>query len=452
MIRAGGSLFPGAALRGRGACAAALALSLLAACGDGGNSQYSGASGGGAPSSSGGGCGGSGGRGGSGGGSGGAAPSVVATVDNGPAAAQGDVNILFVSVNVCAPGTATCQLIDHVQVDTGSTGFRVLAQALGAGLASDQLEQVSDDSGNPIVECTQFADGYSWGPVKLADLTIGSATIGKVPIQVIGDATYSSRTIPSACSSNVDQPENTVLEFGANGLLGIGNFLQDCGSDCASGTQDGSAYNICPASSAPACQPAALAVAAQVQNPIAMLSSNNNGVVVQLPAVGVPGAATTSGSLIFGVGTASNNALAQAGVYALDEYGNFSTTVSAVGTFNESFIDSGSDGYFFNDSALAACAGNESDFYCPASPTSLSATITGLNGATANLSVTIENAAAAFDADDSAVPGLAGSAGSGLGGNTFDWGLPFFFGRTVYVGFEGDSAAGTSVVGPFVAF
>src|SRR5579872_1335178 len=35
-------------------------------------------------------------------------------------------NGAFVSVNVCVPGTSTCQTIDDVLVDTGSFGLRIL--------------------------------------------------------------------------------------------------------------------------------------------------------------------------------------------------------------------------------------------------------------------------------------------------------------------------------------
>src|SRR5207248_2177278 len=48
----------------------------------------------------------------------------ILTVDAGPA---GGVNTAFVSVQVCVPGTTTCQTIDHVEVDTGSIGLRILA-------------------------------------------------------------------------------------------------------------------------------------------------------------------------------------------------------------------------------------------------------------------------------------------------------------------------------------
>lgn len=35
---------------------------------------------------------------------------------------------------------------------------------------------------------------------------------------------------------------------------------------------------------------------------------------------------------------------------------------------------------------------------------------------------------------------------------TFDWGLPFFYGKTLYVVFEERLAAGSSQTGPYMAF
>jgi len=52
-----------------------------------------------------------------------------------PAAAVGVVNTAYVTVTLCAPGGTTCQTIDHVSVDTGSYGFRVIASVLNSSLA-----------------------------------------------------------------------------------------------------------------------------------------------------------------------------------------------------------------------------------------------------------------------------------------------------------------------------
>src|SRR5665213_2534785 len=128
-------------------------------------------------------------NGGTGTGNGNGANTLAVTVDGGPVAAGGTVNTLFTTVTICAPGsTSECQTIDHVQVDTGSTGFRVIASVLGNGLTAGELPQAGDGNSNALDECVQFADGYSWGTVRTADLIIGGETAAAVPIHVIGDA------------------------------------------------------------------------------------------------------------------------------------------------------------------------------------------------------------------------------------------------------------------------
>ena len=47
---------------------------------------------------------------------------------------------------------------------------------------------------------------------------------------------------------------------------------------------------------------------AQVQNPVTMFATDNNGTIITLPSVASAGAANVTGSLIFGIDTESNNA------------------------------------------------------------------------------------------------------------------------------------------------
>ncbi len=157
------------------------------------------------------------------------------TVDAGPA---GAVNTAFVSVKVCSPGTTTCQTIDHIEVDTGSIGLRLVSSALTITLPAEK-----DASGHPLAECLQFADGTSWGSLAVADIQLpGSGeTASNVNVHIIGDPTYP--TPPSDCSG---KPENTVSTFGANGILGVGPFAQDCGSACvAAATPIPATYYSC---------------------------------------------------------------------------------------------------------------------------------------------------------------------------------------------------------------
>jgi len=91
------------------------------------------------------------------------------TVDAGPPASTFlAVNTAFVSVKVCVPGTSTCKTIDHIEVDTGSTGLRIMSSVLTSAPAITLPAET--DGTNPLAECLQFADGTSWGSLATADM------------------------------------------------------------------------------------------------------------------------------------------------------------------------------------------------------------------------------------------------------------------------------------------
>jgi hypothetical protein len=164
------------------------------------------------------------------------------------------------------------------------------------------------------------------------------------------------------------------------------------------------------------------------------------------------GARSASGYLVFGVGTQANNRLGSANVVPVSSSGYFTTVYRGV-TLNRSFMDSGSNGLYFPDPSpqvLANCSGTHADFFCPSGTQALSASIQ-LSGATATVNFSIANADTLFATGGKfAFNNLGGS----LAGSSFDWGLPFFFGRTVYTVIEGASpnAATGSLTKPFYAF
>jgi hypothetical protein len=86
----------------------------------------------------------------------------------------------------------------------------------------------------------------------------------------------------------------------------------------------------------------------------------------------------------------------------------------------------------------------------------LSPVIRGLNGASFTDTFQLYNAISFFNTNpnDSAAPGIGGNTNllfpSGAFQSSFDFGMPFFFGRSVYTAIEGRSAGGT--LGPYVAF
>lgn len=355
----------------------------------------------------------------------------------------GSVNLPFTSVTLCVPGdSANCQTIDHIVVDTGSIGLRIMSSVLDPSLS---LLQQTDVSGISVAECAHFADGITWGPVKLADLKIAGKQASRLPIQVIGDPGFA--VVPVACS-RTGPPKNTVQAFRANGILGLGAFRQDCGNACAQSVNPG-IYFTCTAAG---CQPAATPVTLQLQNPVSMFAADNNGVIIELPSVPATGAASVSGSLVFGIGTQANNAFGAASVISLNPgTGNFTTNFNGT-SYPQSFVDSGSNALFFQDAPLiVVCAIGSAapGFYCPASTINGSAVIQGANGATATVIFSVANAATLVRNN----PGFAAFGNLGgpqLGPASFDWGLPFFYGRKVYTAIEGAGTPGGP--GPYVAF
>jgi hypothetical protein len=188
-------------------------------------------------------------------------------------------------------------------------------------------------------------------------------------------------------------------------------------------------------------------VTQQLQNPVSLFAADNNGVVLSLPSVAAP-SAMVNGILIFGIGTESNNGLGNAQIYTLDpNYGDLTTLYQGT-QFATSYLDAGSNGYFFTDAAIPTCA-DQPAFYCPASTLMLNATIQGTNGAMAVIAFAADNADVDFATNAVALPNLAGPTSS-TATDTFDWGLPFFYGRSVYVAFEAGSPSG--VAGPWVGF
>lgn len=358
-------------------------------------------------------------------------------VDQGPTG--NSVNTLFTSVTVCVPGSTTsCQTIDHIEVDTGSYGLRLLAPVLTVTLPVETLS-----NGNSLAQCTQFADGYSWGPVTLADVTIAGEIAKSVPVQVIGDSRFT--TVPSTCSSTGGTQQDTVALFGANGILGIGPFELDCG-DCDTVLHN--LYYACGTS----CAETLVPTAQQVPNPVTRFAADNNGTIIDLPAVAPTGAVTLSGSLIFGIDTQSDNQSGTQTVLTVDGFAQLVMTFNGQ-TLAKSFIDSGSNAIYFADSNIVACTSTGlTGFYCPANTLTLGLSIQGTNGVMVNnLTFGVGNAQTMLTTHSTfnAFPQLAGSLPTTLSGG-FDYGLAFFYGKRVAVAVEGNK---TSVgTGPYIAF
>jgi hypothetical protein len=355
------------------------------------------------------------------------------------------INIPTVSVSICTPGSTTnCVTVNNVLLDTGSYGVRIANTALGS--LGNSLPTQQATAGGTLAECTHFADGFSWGSTRTATVKIGGEVANNIPIQVIGDLPTSS--IPSnGCATST--AENTAADLGANGILGIGVAPIDCGPACSSQANVSaglSNYYACPNNAN--CVTTLAETTKQVANPVPNFATDNNGVIVQMSPVSSNGQASATGTLVFGIGTQSNNANAAATTYTTDASGDLNNS-SFNGSTIRTFMDSGSNGYFFADSSLALCTSSQlQSFYCPASPQSRTINLVGANGAKGSATLNIVSAQTLTtnnNGNNFAFNDLAGQ----IGMNAFDLGLPFFFGRYVYYGMDKTSSGGAA---PFVAF
>ncbi len=432
-------------------------------------------------------------------------------VDAGPVpSVNAAVNKAFTTVVVCAPGTSNCVTIDHVAVDTGSTGLRIPVTAFsaftnGASVLA-ALQNVNPTT--PVAECVQFLDNsFFFGAVKLADVKMGGPNntgevAGSVPIHVMGDTSVPTGTsIPSDCSTVTSftgtqvagTEEDTVEALGENGLLGVGNFQYDCdvlgvptgaGSNtfgigssnpCASSsTPPSGTYYSCPSTG---CSASLATAVEQVRNPVSLFA-DNNGVIIELPAVPVGGQSAISAgqaSLVFGIGTQANNGLSNAVVLPVDSNFNDAAWMGFITIFNghsypsstntdSSFIDSGSNALFFLDQPTSGIPSCSSGLYCPASTESLTAVNQATGGASRGTQFNVSNgdtlSASNTAFSDRAAPQTSGvpDAATQTADGFFDWGLPFFYGRNVYTSIWGVAppstpASGGSVpAGPFWAY
>ncbi len=421
------------------------------------------------------------------------------SVNFGPEGYQGAdsyFNGIFTTITVCSPGSTTnCTSIPNVLVDTGSVGLRLLgtgASGVTTQVNSLNLPQITDPTTSyPLYECVQFGDlSYAWGAMQMASVQIGGETAvttpggtanAGIPIQVIGtgtppvDVSYEGAEYANPClvypgtsTPTGGADDDTVASLGANGILGVGLFPQDCGVGCTSiSTVSGEYLAYLSSTGATYVEPTALT--AQAWNPVAAFSSSDtNGVMLNLPSIPSTGQATATGTLYFGIGTQSNNQITTQTYYEVDCEGDFLqasyngvnyqdvNNQSDCSPITWSFIDSGSNGLFILDagtlnSATGVTVDNCSDngYYCPASPLNLSITLTDDNGTSVsgNGDISIYNADTLFSGNENAAFSNLGGASCvstaeatcSASTDMFDFGLPFFFGRTIFVGIYGTS-------------
>jgi hypothetical protein len=378
-------------------------------------------------------------------------------VDSGPVSgfSAPAANLPYVTVTVCAPGsTTTCATIDHVFLDTGSIGLRLLRSAV-ANLNLPPMTQ----GGAPVVECLPFVIGAVWGPMARADLKIAGQSALNLPMQIIDDSSPPQFTPTANCQAAANGDLlNSMSKLQGKGVLGVGMLRYDCGLACATGDYS-SGYTLYYTCTGNACEPAAVPADLQTQNPVSAFENDNNGTLIVMPSVPDTGASVVRGRLVFGIGTNANGnnqpVLGAPRLYietdpTKENYFYLTTTMGGK-TYANSYIDSGSNGLFFDDSSLpTACSGGGagSAWYCPSGTQLRSAVLSDPFGTQATVNFSITSTDVLFSTSNTAFGTLGGAAGSANPG-AFVWGMPFFYGRRVFTSIWGQPL---SLSGPWVSF
>jgi hypothetical protein len=311
-----------------------------------------------------------------------------------------------------------CVSVDHVVLDTGSFGFRVNA----ATVSALNLPPLPSGTGT-LAECATFVSGTLWGSVAQATLRMGGEVAPNVPIQLI-DASAAGGS-PSGCTSH-GADLSTVQRLGGNGVLGVGLFGTDIGG--------GGLYFACQGGH---CTSVTSVPTQPVRNPVTLFATDNNGLILQMPALGRTGAATATGLLTFGIDTASDNSIADYTLLPADLRGNFTATLQGV-AYSRSFFDSGSNQNFATVSGVPLTT---SGTYAPTAYTVYPLQLTpnaggaSITSQLALISPSALNFATDHAFDDIGSPGI----GSGAQGSV-DLGLPAYFGHANALLFSGASS------------
>jgi hypothetical protein len=197
-------------------------------------------------------------------------------------------------------------------------------------------------------------------------------------------------------------------------------------------------------------------LAQQVQNPGSLFAKDFNGVIIELPPVAASGVVgpLRGGALVFGIGTQANNAVTGAtklpmcpGAPQAGCQGPGTIGATLNGTmYPNSYLDSGSNANFFPGS-LTVCPAPNSGFYCPnPSPVSESATLQATDGTMLAADFSVADANSLFM--NPTYVAFSNLGGPATDKTSVDLGLPFFYGRNVFTGFE-DTATNAA---PYFAY
>lgn len=333
-------------------------------------------------------------------------------------------NTPFISVTICSPGTQICQTIDHIILDTGSIGLKINQSVLNNQLKLPPvLQQITESH---ISTCAMYGSGYMFGSNNFADISIAKLTAPNMPIEIINDTNQSLAPITCRNAAN-GKFSDLMTTYGANGIIGINPMIIENNMQLFTYACNGNNCNeIINATGLP--------ISLNI-NPIASFPEYNNGLSISLPEVPDNSNTNIYGTLTFGLNTTKNNIVPIETKHVQgnpnDYLGSF--IESSYGHQVNAIFDSGTNVNAF-DSTIQQCSNHS---YCPSSPIAWQSTIYSYNNL--NESATIfQMIASPYTTNGIAsIAPTWGAYFSAGADNAMIYGMPFFYGKTVYIGFNG---------------
>ena len=127
------------------------------------------------------------------------------------------VNEAFITITICQPGTNNCQTLDHVKVDSGSTGLHIDSSQLTLA----NLPAITYNN-NPLFLCSTYGStsgggNAAFGSIVSADIKIGGEVARNAPLTLVSN----NQLIPNSCSHGL--PFLNVYSLnGEKALMGVG--------------------------------------------------------------------------------------------------------------------------------------------------------------------------------------------------------------------------------------
>lgn len=331
-----------------------------------------------------------------------------------------DVNLPTVPVRICSSGLfERCYTLRRLLLDTGSSGLRIFSSSI----PPSKIRRTGPEKKPSLRECLPFGTSRLWGRVVRLDVMLGrEPPIRSLPVQIVESIPEFPPSSP--CDGKGRAMSDKSLS-GIDGVLGV-----------SPAESDGGYYFACAGQK---CRPAFPSLQESVSNPVLHEKIDNNGIVLTFPSLPRKGARSVSGEMLLGIDTSPDNRLPP-GVrfFPLERNVFFHATLEKSPRILYGRLDTGTNALVVPTLKLPRCPPPLNRLACPTKETSTSVALIEKGGNSHLFSILAGNAAARLSGSRSVFDDILYMPPESPF-SPFILGMPFFFGKTIYLLYPGSS-------------